>query len=260
MEKLFIINRKGQKIAVVVENTENVNTRQGLAFVMHGLGGFKESPQTRVAADALLKNGYVVASFDTTNTFGESDGRYEDATTTNYYEDLEDVINWTKSQLWYQEPFVLVGFSLGGLCVGLYSEKYSEKVRALAPISTVVSGGLRMDNPYQKDHNAEWKTSGWDQESSVSKPGVVRCLPWSHMEEGLKYDLLPQAKCLTMPVLLVVGENDQITPLEHQRIFYNDLPGPKELHIIKDAGHTFRNAEHLKELSKILSEWIKSIN
>lgn len=69
-------------------------SQQGLAFVMHGLGGFKEQPHLQVMAKAFLANGYTVVRFDTTNTFGESDGRYEDATTTNYYEDLEAVIAW----------------------------------------------------------------------------------------------------------------------------------------------------------------------
>lgn len=41
MEKVKIKNRKGQKIAVVVEKLEE---QKGLAFVMHGLGGFKEQP------------------------------------------------------------------------------------------------------------------------------------------------------------------------------------------------------------------------
>ena len=82
--KQFIKNRKGQKVAVLVEGGAN---KHGLAFVMHGLGGFKEQPHLQVMDDAFFEYGYMVVRFDTTNTFGESDGRYEDATTTNYYED-----------------------------------------------------------------------------------------------------------------------------------------------------------------------------
>src|SRR5260221_6400320 len=99
MDKVFIKNRKGQKIAVIVEQP-NGQTK-GLAFVMHGLGGFKEQPHIQVMAEAFLDNGYRVVRFDATNSFGESEGKYEDATTTNYYEDLEDVINWSKKQSWY---------------------------------------------------------------------------------------------------------------------------------------------------------------
>jgi len=41
MQKLFIKNRKGKDIAVVVEEDSQAKC---LAFVMHGLGGFKEQP------------------------------------------------------------------------------------------------------------------------------------------------------------------------------------------------------------------------
>lgn len=40
MQKLFIKNRKGQKIAAEVEKPQDES--RGLVFVMHGLGGFKE--------------------------------------------------------------------------------------------------------------------------------------------------------------------------------------------------------------------------
>ncbi|MBI3458746.1 alpha/beta fold hydrolase [Candidatus Azambacteria bacterium] len=142
MEKLFIKNRKGENIAVLVEKNES---QKGLAFVMHGLSGFKEQDHIAIFADAFKEKDFTVVRFDTTNTFGESDGKYENATMTNYYEDLEDVIKWAQEQKWYQEPFVLSGHSLGGMGTTLYAEKYPKKVLALAPISVVVSGKLIME-------------------------------------------------------------------------------------------------------------------
>lgn len=139
MQKVFIKNRKDQKVAVILEEAE---AQKGLAFVMHGLGGFKEQAHLEMIADLFKENGYTVVRFDTTNTIGESDGNFEDATVTNYYEDLEDVIKWSEAQSWYKEPFVLIGHSLGGISTALFAENYPEKVKALAPISTVVSGVL----------------------------------------------------------------------------------------------------------------------
>src|SRR6185312_9334618 len=181
MEKLFIQNRKGQKISVLVEHHPN---QVGLSFVMHGLSGFKEQPHIQAFADAFKEKGYTVVRFDTTNTFGESDGKYEDATITNYYEDLEDVIMWAESQVWYQEPFILSGHSLGGICSALYAEKYPEKVSALAPISPVVSGKLSLEAHVKSDPNylKDWQTSGWREEKSEARPGIIKRLPWSHIE------------------------------------------------------------------------------
>lgn len=256
MEKLFIKNRKGQRLCVLVEKP--TLKPQGLGFVMHGLGGFKEQVHIQTFAKALLEYGYTVVRFDTTNTFGESDGNYEDATTTNYYEDLEDVISWAKTQPWYQEPFDLVGHSLGGMSVALYAEKHLEKVKALAPISTVVSGLLSTQTPAHKAVYPEWERTGWRETASESIPGLIKRLKWSHVADRLKYDLLPDASKLTMPVLLIVGENDESTPVEHQQILFSAIPGnKKELHIIKGAPHTFRDPEHLKEIEQIFNAWLK---
>lgn len=255
LEKFFIKNRKGQKMAVMVEK---VPDQKGLAFVMHGLGGNKEQNHIATFAKAFQEKGFTVVRFDTTNTFGESDGNYENATITNYYEDLGDVIEWAKSQSWYQEPFALSGHSLGGICTTLYAENYPTKVLALAPISPVVSGQLRVDAKKRFDPEGikKWEETGWQEEKGYTE--IIKRLPWSHIEDNLKYDLLPYASKLTMPVLLIVGENDTSTPPDQIQKLYDALPEPKEIHIIKGAPHTFRDPAHLKEIHDIFSNWIDS--
>ncbi len=254
MKKEFIKNRKGQKIAVIIEE---VDSPKGLAFVMHGLSGFKEQPHIQVMADAFKEKGYTTVRFDTTNTLGESEGRMEEATITNYFEDLEDVLSWTQSQDWYQEPFCLAGHSLGSNCIALYAENHPEKVKALAPISTGISGKLSLEA--HAENIEEWKRTGWHTHKSKSKPGVIYRLPWSYMEDRLKYDLLEKVDRLTMPVLLIVGEDDKPTPVKHQKILYDRLPGRKELHIIKGSAHTFREEKHLREVKEIFLKWIDSL-
>ncbi len=216
MQKLFIKDRKGQKVSVLIEGEERFGP---LAFVMHGLGGFKEQPHIQVMAEVFLENSFTVVRFDTTNTFGQSEGNYEDATTTNYYEDLEDVISWASKELWYKEPFWLVGHSLGGICTALYAERHPEKVVGLAPLGTVVSGELSKGT-YTKVQLAEWESTGLRITPSESIPGLMKKLKWSHMVDRLKYDLLPNAKKLIMPILLIVGEKDESTPPVHQHILF----------------------------------------
>ncbi len=253
--KTFIKNRHDEKIAVVVEEKPNA---KGLAFVMHGLGGFKEQPHIQTFAEAFRSNDFIVILFDATHTYGESEGLYEDATTTNYYEDLEDVINWAKTQGWYKEPFWLAGHSLGAFVMALYAERYPKKIKALAPISTVVSGKLSAESSSETIKLDDWKRTGWLIRESESEPGRIKKLKWAEMEDRLKYDLLPEVNKLTMPVLLIVGGNDTSTPAEHQKILFEKLPGKKEMHIIKDAPHTFRDPVHLKEVKDIFDKWIKS--
>ncbi len=254
MKELSIKNSKNQKISIIIDKANN---QLGLAFVMHSLGGFKEQPHIQAFARAFKNNCYTVLRFDTTNSFGQSDGEFPDATVTNYYEDLEDVIAWSKTQAFYQEPFVLCGHSLGAICVALYAENYPAQIKALAPISTVVSGELSMRIEAKKDID-NWRRTGWKTTVGYSS-GKIKKLKWSHMEDRLKYDLLRKVNRLTMPVLLLAGENDSSTPLKHQQILFNKLPGKKALYAIKGAPHTFREKEHIQKVEAIISRWIKSI-
>lgn len=251
--KTFITNRDSNKISVVVEESGDKNK---LAFVMHGLGGIKEQPHIRAMAEAFIEEGYTVITWDAVHTFGESTGGlYEDATVTNYYADLEDVIKWASSQSWYSEPFVLAGHSLGGISTALFAENYPDKVRAVAPTSTVVSGELSLDSSGDLD---KWKRNGM--QVTMSHDGKrERHLKWSHMEDRMKYNLLDRVDKLTMPVLLIVGEKDRLTTLELQQILYDKLPGKKELHVIKGAEHSYYEQHEQQELKQIVKDWLKSL-
>ena len=73
MEKFTIKNRKGLNMVIVVKIPENPVC---LAFTMHGLGGFKEQPHIQTLADVFYNANFTSVLFDTTNTFGESEGDY----------------------------------------------------------------------------------------------------------------------------------------------------------------------------------------
>ncbi|MFA4975124.1 MAG: alpha/beta hydrolase [Candidatus Paceibacterota bacterium] len=259
-EKIEIQNRKNKKIVVEINTPENV---KGLSFTLHGLGGFKEQIHIMALLDTLLKNNYIVVNFDATNSIGESDGKYEEATMQNHYEDLVDVINWAKTQNWYKEPFILAGHSLGGFAVAKYAEEFPKEVKGVFPYAAVYSGknSFEASEKFKSEEIKAWKETGWTHRTSTSKPGTKMKLPWSHMEERLKHDLKPMVNKITMPVLFVVGENDTSCPPEHQKNFFDLLPKgiEREFHIIKGAPHTFHDLEHLNQLKEIFDNWLKKL-
>lgn len=173
MKKENFKNRKNKKIVVLVEECPD---KKGLVFIMHGLGGRKEQPHIITMAQSFYDNGYTTVRFDITNSIGESDGKLEFATVTNYYEDLEDVLQWVKTQEWYQEPFSLAGHSLGSFCVFFYAENHPERVKALVSISGLVSGELFVKAFKEKEgleKLEQWEKRGYREWESSSMPGLI---------------------------------------------------------------------------------------
>lgn len=260
MEKFEIKNRYGLKIVGEIHVPKNPI---GLAFVQHGLGGFKEQQGIMTIVNTLLTNNYTVVNFDATNSIGESDGKYEEATMQFHYEDLVDVIAWAKTKDWYKQPFILTGHSLGGYAVTQYTEDYPSEVKAVFPFALTTAGevSFKANEKFYPENLKNWKETGWKIEESKSRPGIIKRLPWSHMEERLKHDLRPNAPKLTMPVLFVVGENDTSCPPDSQQELYDLLPKntERELHIVKGAQHTFKTTEDLEQLRSILGTWLKKL-
>lgn len=250
MKKTFIKNRKNQNIAVIIEESEN---QKGLVFVMHGLGDSKDSDHIKIYAKCFKDNEYTVIRFDTTNTFGESDGTFEDGNIRTYYEDLEDVINRSKSQSFFKTPFVLCGHSLWAICSAFYAEEHSEKVKALVPTATPINAELSKQNYSKKELEDREKTGRLTEDWWEFN---VR-IKWSYMQAKEDFDLLKNVHKLTMPVLMIVGEFDSLS--KQQKNLFDSLPGLKELHIIKNAPHTFRKKEHLEEIYQIFDKRIKKL-
>lgn len=258
MQKLFIKNRHEQKIAVVVNENNNA---KGLVFIMHGLGGFKDQDHIKSMEKVFADLGYSTVIFDTTNSNGESDGQYELATMENYYDDLEDVIAWSKKESWYKEPFFLVGHSIGGYSVIRFAEENPALVKGVIALAPVVSGKLSYEANEARGEIKDWQETGWKSRISISKPGVELRLPWSHMLERLKHDLLPKADKIIMPILIIVGEKDTSCPVGQQKILLGAIASEnKKLVIIKDVAHDFRTEEELLKLKINIKEWLDQFN
>ena len=277
-EKIFIKNRNNLNIRVCIDAPilDETASQKGLAFIMPGLGSQHKKSEFRALAEILTRLGYVAISFDPTHSFGESDGLYEDATFTNYASDLEDVIEWASKKpdgfkpdatntantinVTYVEPFILVGHSLGAMSVVYYTERFPEKVKALAPISTTVSGKLSIE-ARPAEEIEKWKNLGYQE--TVRSNGEVRRLKWSHMEDRLTYDLLEKAEQIRVPLLMLVGDLDPLTPPRHQQLLFDAVATSaedKEFHIIKNADHNIGTPETLSQVKEIFEKWLVKIS
>ena len=256
--KISLQNRKKQNIIGALSKPEKVI---GTCVIQHGYGGFKEQDHMQVMQDVFLKHGFQTFNFDATNSIGESDGDYEQATLGLHYEDFEDVTNWVQSQEWFVAPLAVIGHSMGGYAVARYAEDYPGKVAYCLPIAPVVSGKLTFDAHEINDPEgfARWKETGMLEKESESRPGYIKRQPWSHMEERLDHDLVPHASKLIMPTFLYVGSQDTSILPEHVKMLFDAIPDGNKTYIeAEGAPHTYRTTEDLSFLGHSIDRWLNS--
>lgn len=260
-ERILIKNRHGLKLAIQVDTPENPT---GLVFIAHGKSGFIEQVHITAFADVFLANSFIVVRFDATNSLGESGGDTINATYTTYLEDLEDVISWAKEQGWFKQPFALCGHSMGAQTTTWYAEHHPQEVKLLCPMAPTINYGL-----YSKSKDGEtlgdWERLGYQEASTRSRPGLHK-YGWELPNSLKKYDILPLASQLTMPVLNIVGEFDAPCPPQNQELFMDAIASEdKKLVVIPGAEHSYRNAvtgeygSELEEVKEALSSWLQDV-
>lgn len=258
-EKFEIKNRHGLKLIIQVDTPDS---SKNLVFIEPGQGGTIEQKHITAFAEAFLENRFITVRFDPTNSTGESGGNITDVTYDNYFEDLEDVINWARLQKWFRQPFALCGHSMGAQMTAWYAEHRPEEVLLLAPMAPVINWNL-YETTLDPDYKKQWQEHGYVDQHSRSKPGLVKRIGWGVNESLKKYDIMPKASNLTMPVINIVGEEDQPCPIRHQQIFMDAIASRhKKLVIIPDAEHSLRNAEiktygqEVQKAKEALSSWL----
>jgi len=260
MKKLELQNRREQKIVGVLDQPDGEAV--GTCVVMHGYGGTKEQAHIQVFANVFLRNGFAVFNFDATNSFGESDGEYENARLGLHTGDLEDVVFWAQKQDWFRSPLALIGHSMGGYAVVRFAQNYPDNVAYLVPVAPVVSGKLITEAylRYRPEEFAQWKKDGVRVSKNASFPGVIEKSPWDVVVEWQNHDLLPNANKLTMPTLLITGSEDTICPPDHVGQLFDAMPdGNKEFEVIEGAPHTYRTQEDLNAIDELINDWLKRV-
>jgi pimeloyl-ACP methyl ester carboxylesterase len=249
----YITNQNGEKIFVQVEHANNP---QSVAIIMHGLGGNSESSYIKLINNSCQEQHLTTVRFDCRNTYGKSDGSLEKATVTNHLEDLQTVIDWCKKQEWFIQPYLLFAHSLGGLSILEYAKDNQAELFGIAPLSSVLAGELSWQTKkYSPEVLKSWKELGyreWEGNYSHKK------LEYAHKLDRDKYDARTYAHTFTIPVLMIVGTDDDSTPVEHQQQFQRELHSDNELHVIPDMKHS-PSEQYSAELDRIIQAWIHKL-
>jgi len=249
--EIKIPSTKGN-LAAAIHYPENKTDK--LAILCPGYLDSKDYRGLVGLAVALEEQGYVVARFEPTGTW-ESEGDISDYTTSQYLEDIKNVLEYMLSQANYKQ-ILLGGHSRGGQVSILYAARDSR-------ISTVL-GIMPSSGPIQGQRREEWEKAGInisqrDLPAGENKKIEFR-VPFNHVLDRDQYDAVGDVKKIKVPIVLIAGELDDLVPPDDVKEIFDNANDPKKFIVIPNIGHDYRhNDNEVKIVNEKILEQLKSM-
>lgn len=179
------------------------------------------------------------------------------------------------------EKVILGGLSMGGYIAFAFSRKYPERVRALILADTRPQADTPEGAKGREDAARAVEKEGTagaierllpkllTKQSLESRPEIAaqvqtmmeRCSPqgWAAAQRGMaqRPDSTPLLSQISVPTLILVGEEDLLTPPEDSRKMHSLIPGSR-LEIIPGAAHV-TTLEQPQAFNRILSSFLESL-
>jgi pimeloyl-ACP methyl ester carboxylesterase len=250
MEKVQIKNSLGQNIAAVIHSPKEESDK--LAILCPGNLDYKDYPHLIELANRLAENNYTVVRFDPTGTW-DSEGSVDQYNVTQYLNDIRSVLNYMLGQKPYSD-ILLGGHSRGGQLSLLYAARdfRIKKVVAIMPSS---------QRTIKIEENAQWKELGYKL-SKRDIPGSEEIkeykLPYSSLEDRMKYDVIADVKNIFVPTVYITGENETVVLPHHVKEIFDNANEPKKFINIPGIGHDYRHSA--EEIELVNSEILKALD
>ncbi len=242
IKEVFIKNRKGLKMAVRLNLDEK---RSKLVFLEHGLGAKKEYPHMLVMEEFFANNGFNVVNLDATNSLNASDSSAEGVTFTSHYQDLEDVIEWAKTQSFYVEPFALAGQSLGAAACIKYAGNHCSKVDELLIAACPLVDGVKfVESEEMMQHIEKFGYLDKVSKSTGRTLHMSKIFNDDAKSQNLYYDI----KNITAKTFVIVGLLDTEYHIENNKKIFEMLKCPKQLFLLENVPHDLANTPETKAI------------
>lgn len=126
-QRFTLTNRHGQRIVGLLDAPPGDAPLARTIVLCHGYGGDKDGRYLREIAKTLVAEGVAVVRFDFTNGAGESDGDLSGASVSGYADDLDDVLDYLRTQPRLSKTAVAIGgHSYAGMVVLVVAARRAE--------------------------------------------------------------------------------------------------------------------------------------
>jgi pimeloyl-ACP methyl ester carboxylesterase len=243
-ERVEFPSRRGN---LLVGDIHRVSAGSGRWLVLcHGMESTRGGTKQTAIVQRFAPAGYNVLRFDF-SFVGDSEGEYEDLTVSGEVDDALGALDFMAE--FGASECTLVGSSLGGLVALLAAAQAAHLVSRIALMAPVADAKIFTDGLDDKAI-AEWRKRGRRRVGSgYLKPGFL--------DDVLRIDAPKVMRALTMPVLVMHGEADDVVPIAHADLICRSVAGPCTVERFPGVGHRFEEPGALDRLLEVLARWLR---
>ena len=195
----------------------------------HGLLSGKDSEKYVELGARLTRDGFALLRFDFLGC-GQSEGRLEDVTVTGRLEELAAAMDSVRAESALGDTIGLMGSSLGGY-IALFKAAQEKDVKAVVTWATP----YRLPSPTLEGEGL---------------PQVGK----EFYEDLRNHDLISVLQKVRH-CLVIHGDMDELVPLTHASLIYENVGEPKRLEIINGADHRFTHPDHRDRAYRLTKAW-----
>jgi alpha/beta superfamily hydrolase len=195
----------------------------------------------------LSHKGLMALRFDFSGN-GQSQGIFEEATWSKQILEMEAAISMMqeKGVTWIG----LAGHSLGA-AIALLTTLRDKPVSAICRIAgrTTANRNQHFLTPSQIQ---VLEDAG---EVEFISRGRTLTLSRNFFEDAARYNLETAIQSLTIPMLVVHGDRDDIIPVTEARLAKQTNPEKVKLAVVPGGDHMFSNADHQEQIARTVADW-----
>ena len=242
-ERVEFPSRRG---TLLVGDLHRIGAGSGRWLVLcHGMESARGGTKQKAIVERFAPAGYNVLRFDF-SFVGDSEGEYEDLTVSAEVDDALGALDFMHG--FGASECTLIGSSLGGLVALLAAAHAPHLVSRVAVIAAVADSHIFTDG-LGESAIAEWRTRGRRRVGSgFLKPGFL--------DDVLLLDAPAAMRSVTMPVLVMHGDADDVVPISHAELIRESVAGNCQVEKFKGVGHRFEETGALDRLLAVLGRWL----
>jgi putative redox protein len=200
----------------------------------------------RISKD-LCDAGFMVLRFDFSGN-GQSQGEFQHSTWSKQVQEMEAAVAWMQNQGigWIG----LAGHSLGA-AIALLTARRLPRVAAVCRVAGRVSTTRPMHflTSNQQQHLAQ---SG---QVAFTSRGRQLTLKREFFDDAERYDLVAATRALSIPLLVVHGDRDDIIPVSEAHLAKKANPEWVELSIVVGGDHMLSRPEDQQQVGRTVAAW-----